>query len=238
MAETIQVKLTEKMPVNGALTQKEKELVAVGASIAAGCQPCTAYHFRAARAAGAGEEEIRQAVGDALCVRNSAAMIMSGLAEKHLGNGHAAEEPCCSEKPLIGELVSASAAFAVNCVTNLETHLASARRLGASERQIETALGVARAVKKVAAQKVEAAVEMAAAPAKASDGCADDCGCHAGEGQPIQAVKESTECGCSEAGSVTTVALAKASDGCTDDCGEPASALGSGPQAVPCGCQA
>ncbi len=162
MAETIQVKLTEKMPVNGTLTQKEKELVAVGASIAASCQPCTAYHFRAARDAGAGEEEIRRAVDDALCVRNSAAKIMSGLAEKHLGNGHAA--------------------FTVNCVTNLEMHLASARRLGASERQIETALGVARAVKKVAVQKVEAVVEMtAAAPAKASDGCADDCGCHAGE---------------------------------------------------------
>ncbi len=170
------------MPANGILTQKEKELVAVGASIAAGCPPCTAYHFQAARAAGAGEEEIRQAVDDALCVRNNAAKIMAELAEKHLGGAPASDVPCCSEKPLIGELVSASAAFAVNCVTNLETHLASARRLGATEHQLQTTLAVARMVKKVAGQKVEAAVETAtAAPAKASDGCAEDCGCHAGK---------------------------------------------------------
>lgn len=205
MVETIQVKLTEKVPVNGALAQKEKELVAIGASIAAGCQPCTAYHFRAANTAGAGEEEIRQAVDDALCVRNSAAKIMAGLAEKHLGGTPASDAPCCSEKPLIGELVSASAAFAVNCVTNLETHLASARRLGATERQIETMLGVARAVKKVAVQKVEAAVEMvAAAPAKASDGCADDCGCHADDGQQSPIAQAAAGCGCGGAGDTVT----------------------------------
>jgi len=165
-------------------------------------------------------------VDDAFCVRNSAAKIMAGLAEKHLGEAPASDAPCCSEKPLIGELVSTSTAFAINCVTNLEMHLASARRLGASERQIENMLGVARTVKKVAAQKVEAAVEMVAAdptkasdvcaddcdcgevemvtaaPAKASDGCVDDCSCHAGLGQPIQATKESVECACGETGRV------------------------------------
>jgi AhpD family alkylhydroperoxidase len=36
------------MSTNGLLTEKEQELVAVGASIAAGCRPCTAYHVRAA----------------------------------------------------------------------------------------------------------------------------------------------------------------------------------------------
>ena len=57
------------MSTNGLLTEKEQELVAVGASIAAGCRPCTAYHVRAARVAGADKEEIRQAVNDALDVR-------------------------------------------------------------------------------------------------------------------------------------------------------------------------
>jgi AhpD family alkylhydroperoxidase len=144
------------MSTNGFLTQKEKELVAIGASIAAGCQPCTAHHFKAVRQAGATEAEIRQAVDAALCVRNSATKIMTGLAEKHLGNGHAVEEPCCSSKPLIGELVSVGAALAVNCATNLETHLQAARTVGATERQIQTALGMARAIKKVAEQKAEA----------------------------------------------------------------------------------
>ena len=134
------------MSTDGILTQKEKELIGVGASIAAGCQPCTAHHFRAVRKAGATEAEIRQAVDAALCVRNSANKIMAELAEKHLGNGHAVEEPCCSSKPLIDELVSVGAALAVNCATNLEIHLQAARTVGATDRQIQTALGVACAI--------------------------------------------------------------------------------------------
>ncbi len=178
------------MPANGILTQKEKELVAVGASIAAGCQPCTAHHFRAARAAGATDIEIRQAVDDALCVRQSAAKVMAELAEKHLGGAPESDGPCCSEKPRIGELVSAGAAFALNCVTDLEIHVAAARRKGATERQIETALGIARMVKKVAGQKVEAAAEAITADVvAASAGCADDCGCHAEGGQPSPAAR-------------------------------------------------
>lgn len=143
------------MSTNRILTQKEKELVAVGASIAAGCQSCTAHHFKAVRAAGATEAEIRQAVDDALCVRNSATRIMTGLAEKHQGNGRLTEDPYCSEKPLIGELVSIGAALAVNCTTTLETRLQAARAAGATDRQIQTALGVAHAVKKMAGEKVE-----------------------------------------------------------------------------------
>ena len=144
------------MSTNGSLTQKEKELVAIGASIAAGCQPCTTHHFEAVRQAGATESEIRQAVDAALGVRHSATEIMTGLAEMHLGTGGAVEEPRNSSRLLIGELVSIGAALAVNCVTNLETHLQAARQGGATERQIQTALGVARAIKKVAELKAEA----------------------------------------------------------------------------------
>ncbi len=182
------------MSTNGILTQKEKELVAIGASIAAGCQPCATHHFKAVRQAGATEVEIRQAVDAALGVRNNATKIMTGLAEKHLGNGRAVEEPCCSSQPLIDELVSIGAALAVNCATNLETHLQAARNVGATDRQIQTALGVARAIKKVAEQKAEAIITAVAkqqivetaetvaelarpVEAEAPGGCGDGCGC-------------------------------------------------------------
>jgi len=177
------------------LSQKEKELIAVGVSIAAGCQPCTAHHFKAARAAGATEEEIRQAVDDALCVRNSATKIMTALAEEHLGNEPALEEPCgCDAKPLIGELVSIGAALAVNCKTNLETHLKAARVAGASERQIQTTLGLARSIRKVAGQKAEAAVDIGSA--KAEDERDDDCGCN--DDKPEAAQSENGGCGCDD----------------------------------------
>ena len=51
-----------------AITVKEKELAAVGISVASGCKPCTNYHVKAVREAGASDEEIKQAVADALSV--------------------------------------------------------------------------------------------------------------------------------------------------------------------------
>jgi hypothetical protein len=71
--------------------------------------------------------------------------------------------------------VTVSAAFAVNCVINLETHLTAAWQLGATVRQIQTVLDIARAVKSMAGKKAEAAIARAA---EESQVCADDCGCH------------------------------------------------------------
>jgi AhpD family alkylhydroperoxidase len=206
------------MSTNGILTQKEKELVALGASIAAGCQPCTAHHFKAVREAGATEVDIRQAVDAALCVRNSATKIMTELAETHLGIGRTVEAPGCSSKPLIGELVSVGTALAINCTTNLETHLQAARTVGATDRQIQITLGVARAIKKVAEQKAEAITTavakqkvMAAEPtvaelaepvqATAPGGCDDDCGCN--EANASQHVDASEDRGSNGAGRAT-----------------------------------
>jgi len=180
------------MSTDGLLTEKEQELVAVGASIAAGCRPCTAYHVRAARIAGADKEEIRQAVNDALDVRRSATESMARLAEKQLGDAPESDATNCSEKSLIGELVSISAALAVNCVTNLETHLTAAWQLGATVRQIQTVLDIARAVKSMAGKKAEAAI---AKVAEENSVCADDCGCHTDKSPSSPA---SAGCSCGE----------------------------------------
>jgi AhpD family alkylhydroperoxidase len=55
------------------LTEKDQELIAIGTSIAAGCQPCTKYHFRAARIAGANDDEISQAVSNRIISAEQAA---------------------------------------------------------------------------------------------------------------------------------------------------------------------
>ena len=62
------------------LTVKEKELVNIGASVATGCKPCTDYHFRKLREVGALDAEIRQAISDAMIVRDSAREIMEATA--------------------------------------------------------------------------------------------------------------------------------------------------------------
>ncbi len=190
------------------LTKKENELIAIGVSIAAGCQPCTAHHFKAVRAAGATEDEIRQALDDALCARNSAIIIMTSLAEKHMSNMPVTEEPCgCDTKPLIGELISIGTALAVNCTTNLETHLKAARAVGASERQIQTTLGLARSIRKIAGQKAEAVVDTGGA--KAGDECDDECGCS--DDKPDEVQNEG--CGCSDEAGGEPVNTQKVEDG-------------------------
>ncbi|WP_455389546.1 carboxymuconolactone decarboxylase family protein, partial [Petrachloros mirabilis] len=44
------------------LDDRIKELIAVGASIAANCQPCLQYHTSEAQKSGAEEEEIKEAI--------------------------------------------------------------------------------------------------------------------------------------------------------------------------------
>jgi AhpD family alkylhydroperoxidase len=179
------------MPNQSVLTEKEQELIAVGASIAAGCQPCTTYHFRAARIAGADDEEIHQAVSNALRVRHSATRVMARIGGSHLGEVPTSETACCEDGTLISELISVSAAFAVNCTTNLETHLAAARQQGATDSQILTALKIACAVKGTAGKKVEAA---AAKALGVTEDQSDDCGCD----DTSQSSSASAGCSCGE----------------------------------------
>lgn len=47
----------------GALNWKEKELIAIGVSLGAGCEKCFKFHLERARKAGANDEEVREAIG-------------------------------------------------------------------------------------------------------------------------------------------------------------------------------
>jgi AhpD family alkylhydroperoxidase len=186
------------------LSDKDQELIAVGASIASGCRPCTAYHFRAARIAGANEQEIREAAEDALCVRNRATEIMTRLSGAQSGDAPTPETTGGETKTLVRELVAVGAAFAVNCTANLERHLAAARQQGATDDQLLTALKIAGAIKNTAESKARAAAAKAI-------GCSEDpnasCGCQGAGGESAKTeqaaaktaedIEEPTEtCGC------------------------------------------
>jgi AhpD family alkylhydroperoxidase len=73
------------MPNEIELNQKEQSLIAIGVSVAAGCQPCTAYHVKAARTAGACDRSIALAVETALAGRKSATVAMDERAERCQG---------------------------------------------------------------------------------------------------------------------------------------------------------
>ena len=169
------------MSDNEILSKKERELIAVGASISAGCRPCTEYHVRAAREAGSTDVEIGRAVDSALGVRHDSTQIMARFARDLLGGDGNLDAPIHPDSSILDELVSLAAGLALNCAASVEHHVAVAGRLGASERQVRAALGVARMVKKVADEKVEVAAAAAGAsagPVEAdADDSADGCGC-------------------------------------------------------------
>jgi AhpD family alkylhydroperoxidase len=134
------------------LTLKDKELVSIGASLAAGCKTCINYHFAKVRKAGASDEEIQAAMEDAVRVRDDARKIMERHGFKLLGLFRgAADETEIDEGPnkatRVGELVSIAAAFSVNCTSSVERHIAAARTLGVTEEEIEAAVDVARFIK-------------------------------------------------------------------------------------------
>jgi len=57
-----------------------EELIAIGASVAANCQPCLKYHVSKAKESGADEQEIMEAIAVAKMVRKGAMSKMDRLA--------------------------------------------------------------------------------------------------------------------------------------------------------------
>jgi AhpD family alkylhydroperoxidase len=74
------------------LDTRIKELIAIGASVTANCQPCLQYHVSKARESGADDEEIDTAIAVAKAVRKGAAIKMDNFAE---GLGVATESMEC-----------------------------------------------------------------------------------------------------------------------------------------------
>lgn len=68
------------------LDEKIKELVAVGASITANCQPCLEYHTAKAREFGASTAEILAAVEVGQLVRRGATGKMDRFAARHVSS--------------------------------------------------------------------------------------------------------------------------------------------------------
>lgn len=67
-------------------TEAVQELVAIGAAIAANCEPCFRYHFDKARKLGVSKEDMARAVTTGQTVKESPARAILELAEKYVGS--------------------------------------------------------------------------------------------------------------------------------------------------------
>ena len=138
------------------LSEKDQEIIAVGASVASGCLPCTKFHLKAAASVGASKDEIRQAVADATQVRRTATELMAKAGGLSPADEAQAIPDTAGLPSRIRELTAAAAAYAVNCSANLGAHMTAARALGATDRQMFAAIKIACAVRDVACQKAKA----------------------------------------------------------------------------------
>ncbi len=149
-----------------AFSQKEKALVSLAASVAAGCQPCTAHHVKAGRAAGACERSLALAVETALAVRASAAKAMDEWVSMCQGERPAVDPEFATQKRLLAELEALAAAVAVNSVPDLKARLTTAAQAGATPEQVGTVIKLAKAIQKIAEQKLDAALGELLEPAE------------------------------------------------------------------------
>ncbi len=82
------------------LDAKVQELIAVGASVTANCQPCLQYHSAKALEGGAGADEVAEAIEVGKTVRKGAAgkfdKFAAGVAGAPCSNAAAGSGVCCS----------------------------------------------------------------------------------------------------------------------------------------------
>ena len=84
---------------NTLFTPAVAELVAIGAAIAANCEPCLKYHYRQAQLLGVAKADMASAVRTAASVKDSPHQSILRLANRLTGAGlgaaEAAGDPCC-----------------------------------------------------------------------------------------------------------------------------------------------
>lgn len=96
-------RLAEAVGLNGSATSlfspAVAELVAIGAAIAANCEPCLKYHYRQAQLLGVSRQDMASAVKVAASVKDSPHQSILRLANRLTGTGlstaEAASDPCC-----------------------------------------------------------------------------------------------------------------------------------------------
>jgi len=80
------------------MDNRTMELIAIGASVTAHCQPCLIYHLGKAREMGIDEKEIREAVAVGHKVEKGSTSAMRDFAEGLLGSPKQDDSASCAGK--------------------------------------------------------------------------------------------------------------------------------------------
>lgn len=141
------------------LTDKEEEIVAVGAAVSAGCRRCCNYHFKTAFENGATPEEVTKAVLAATCVINGSAEVMQRKAYSLMKVKRAeVQESCTDSLDRMTLLVKIGAAVASNCTTTIKRYIEMAKSDGIDHDEIAAAIRLAQIILKRASEFADEAV--------------------------------------------------------------------------------
>lgn len=77
------------------MNEQTKELIALGASVAAHCQPCLKYHYAKARELGLSAEDIQAAIAIGHQVESGARKAMSDFEKELSAATNSNSESCC-----------------------------------------------------------------------------------------------------------------------------------------------
>ncbi len=144
------------------LTEKERELVAIGASVGAGCQLCIQYHVGASLKSGLTNDEVSRAIDEAEAVRREGGVAVSNVGRRVLGVEQGQAERSSEPGGREQALVFIGAAAGCNAGSLLAGYIATAvERLGVSGEELRSALEMAEMVKERAADFMRRDVERA-----------------------------------------------------------------------------
>ena len=166
------------------LTVEQKELVAVGASVGAGCHPCVRHHIKAAVKAGVDEQRVLAALATSDRIAAEAVERMGPYSREVLGAEPTARAAAASS--LDDALAAFGAAIAANDAAAIKVQLLGARAAGASISQLEAAIETAANVQRNAARiHIREAERLLGQPAADPDETSDAA---CGSGEPAAAV--------------------------------------------------
>jgi AhpD family alkylhydroperoxidase len=125
------------------LSEQEKELVGLGASVGAGCHPCVDHHLKAAKKADLDDDRLRTAITSAQLVAAQAADDLALHVQRQLDvDDLTPAAPAAIDM----ELAALGAAIGANDRTNIEGHMTAAAALGVTRSQLQQAIDVANSV--------------------------------------------------------------------------------------------
>ncbi len=145
--------------MNHVLALRERYLVGLAASVAAGCLPCADYHVQKATRAGITTSELGRTVSLAAAIRHRAT---EEIVRRDLPRGTPPAADAVAAIEVDGDgstLLAVTAAYAVNSQPLLSSCLDAAISRGASREQLLEAINIARAVRTMAIAIVDRGLE-------------------------------------------------------------------------------